>query len=29
MFKGTVSVILIYPPCKDDNVRFTTNPIEH
>ena len=24
--KGTVSVISSDPPCKDDNVRFTTAP---
>ena len=26
--KGTVSVISSDPPCKDDNVRFTTEPLK-
>ena len=28
MLKRTVSVILIDPPCKEDNVRFTTVPLK-
>ena len=27
-FKGTVSIISSDPPCKDDNVRFTTVPLK-
>jgi len=26
--QGTVSVISSYPPCKDDNTRFTTVPLK-
>ena len=28
VFKGTVSVILINPPCKDRSERFTTVPLK-
>ena len=28
MIEGTVSVILIYPLCKDGNARFTTVPLK-
>ena len=28
VFKGTVSVILIDPPCKDRSERFTTVPLK-
>ena len=27
-FKGTVSVIKINPPCKDDDARFPTVPLK-
>jgi len=28
LIKGTVSVISIYPPYKDGNARFTTEPLK-
>ena len=28
IIKGTVSVISSDPPCKDNNVRFTTVPLK-
>jgi len=27
-YKGSISVFFSYPPCKDDNARFTTVPFK-